>query len=787
MIKKQFLLIILGGFWACQQSHSPAPIHAIPGLIMPVSLQPDTTILWMQDFVPEVDKIDSLDIPGGLRSSWSPDKQLLTLVVEQDIPPLLDLKLWIKGQAASILLKRSRKIRHTLVFDPAGNSYRSVSVAGSLNDWDPARTPMRLIDGKWQAMLELNPGAYQYQLVVDGTWMLDPGNPDSVDNNIGGFNSSLVLSAGSEDKAPRLFTSSAAGQTIILGQELTAEAIFAFWNNSRLNVRISPEKGISLDIPAAAKQIGRSFIRVFAHNSHGFGNDLLIPLENGQAIRDPSTLTRHDKASAILYFLLIDRFHNGDKTLDDPVQDPEVHEKANYWGGDLAGITQKIEEGFFRELGINTIWVSPLTQNPLKAYTEFPAPHRKYSGYHGYWPISSSRVDHRFGSNQDLLTLTRTAHDQDLNLILDFVANHVHEDHPIFRRHPEWATTLDLPDGRKNIRIWEEERLTTWFDTFLPSLDFSRPEVIETQVDSALFWIKHFGLDGFRHDATKHIPETFWRALTLKLKKEVIVTENRPVFQIGETFGSRELIGSYVGSGQMDGQFDFNLYFDARTAFASDNSTFPDLARSLRESLDWYGYHHLMGNITGNHDIPRFISFAGGGMTFAEDDKKAGWNRDIQVVDEAGYAKLSALTAFMLTIPGVPVIYYGDEFGMPGAGDPDNRRPMQFGDLKPMENKTRETARKLIRIRKENMALLYGDFEWIRMRPLSMVYCRTYFDRICVVAFNKSPEPMPVEFLLPARFAGSPLTAQFGTESTINEGSVNLTLPAYGFEILTSR
>ena len=88
-----------------------------------------------------------------------------------------------------------------------------------------------------------------------------------------------------------------------------------------------------------------------------------------------------------------------------------------------------------------------------------------------------------------------------------------------------------------------------------------------------------------------------------------------------------------------------------------------------------------MGNITGNQDMARVISYASQALSTKEDEKEAGWKRDIEVKDTVGYKKLSLLTAFVTTLPGVPIIYYGDEIGMPGAGDPDNRRMMRFDGL----------------------------------------------------------------------------------------------------------
>ena len=112
--------------------------------------------------------------------------------------------------------------------------------------------------------------------------------------------------------------------------------------------------------------------------------------------------------------------------------------------------------------------------------------------------------------------LIEDAHTNNHSVILDFVANHVHEEHPLIINHPDWKTPFYLKDSVPNIRIWDAQRLTTWFDPFLPTLDLENPEVRKNQVDSAAFWMENFDLDGFRHDATKHIPYSFWEDLTQK-------------------------------------------------------------------------------------------------------------------------------------------------------------------------------------------------------------------------------------------------------------------------------
>ena len=313
----------------------------------------------------------------------------------------------------------------------------------------------------------------------------------------------------------------------------------------------------------------------------------------------------------------------------------------------------------------------------------------------------------------------------------------------------------------------------------MPSLDHAQPVVAEASADSALWWLNTYGVDGFRHDATKHIEIEFWRLLTRKIKTEY----GMPVYQIGETFGNRELIGSYVGSGLLDAQFDFNTYFDARNILAMDESSFIDLSSSLHNTFDYYGYHHLMGNITGNHDLARFISFAGKGLKWNEDDKEAGWERDIKVEDPTGYKKLSMLHAFIMTIPGIPIVYYGDEIGMPGAGDPDNRRMMDFDHMGPNEITVRNTLKKLAHVRRENMALLYGDFQELSVTEDTWVYSRHYLNNHVVVVMNKGNAQANMAIpLTDIPFEGTP-EAVFGTPYTLTNGTLQLRLPAHSFDV----
>lgn len=499
----------------------------------------------------------------------------------------------------------------------------------------------------------------------------------------------------------------------------------------------------TLDLSGLALE-GRSYLRVFAADDSCLYNDLLLPMQDGQIITDASQLNRHDPQAQVLYSLLIDRFNNGNPNNDWKMNSPEVLDIVDYQGGDLAGITAKIEDGYFDRLGVNTLWISPITQNPWDAWGCYTfkngnkydptKTYTKFSGYHGYWPIYATSLDSRFGTPEELHTLLSTAHAHGINVVLDYVANHMHINSPTLQEHLDWHTDSILPDGRRNFELWDEARLTTWFDRHIPTLDLERPEVCEAMTDSALYWLANYDLDGFRHDACKHIPEGYWRMLGQKIAQR---WPGRPIWMIGETYGSPELIGSYVKSGMLNAQFDFNVYFTTREALMGLTGMDAIITNELT-SLATYGAHHTMGNISGNHDQIRFASIAGGAIDIHSQGKEEGWTSEIGIGDaEKAYKRALLLEVINMTLPGVPCIYQGDEYGEVGGNDPDNRLPMRFETLNLEERNMRNQVAELIAMRRHSMPLLYGDFIPLIDRPEEIVYQRVYLGEKVTVIINR--------------------------------------------------
>ena len=489
---------------------------------------------------------------------------------------------------------------------------------------------------------------------------------------------------------------------------------------------------------------GRSFLRIFAEDETYLYNDLLLPMQDGRIITNPSQLNRHDQQAQVLYSVLIDRFFDGNTANDWKLNSPEVLDIVDYQGGDLAGITKKISEGYFDSLGVNTLWISPITQNPWDAWGLYPFPngnkydstktYTKFSGYHGYWPIFATKLDDRFGTPAELRSLLDSAHAHEMNVVLDYVANHMHINSPTLQEHPDWHTDSLLPDGRRNFELWDEARLTTWFDKHIPTLDLEREEVCEAMTDSALYWLENYELDGYRHDACKHIPEGYWRMLGQKIAKR---WPGRPIWMIGETYGSPELIGSYVKPGMLNAQFDFNVYFTTREAICGAKGM-DEVMNNELTSLRTYGAHHTMGNISGNHDQIRFASIAGGAIDLYAYGKEEGWTQEIGIGDaEKAYKRALLLEVLNMTLPGVPCIYQGDEYGEVGGNDPDNRHMMRFDNLNENEQQMRQAVAELIHMRRHSMPLLYGDFIPLESTPDEISFERVYLGEKVRVTINR--------------------------------------------------
>lgn len=728
----------------------------------------------------------------NVKATYDTTNRLFILKPEKDFSGLTFVKFNLNGDEKYLPLIVREKTEVLFSFKPKLKPNK-MYVMGNFNDW--SRNSDEMLDedgdGVYTKIVPLNDGVYEYQFVIDQSEIFDPNNSEKVDNGFGYFNSiKRVKSIHSQSKPGIYFLPKQKGEWLELAidsNDLSGISVNVLLDNSMYSQNyIKTDNEITkIDLKPLQTLQGMHVLRIVASRNNQPGNVLTSWIKDGELEPATNSFIWND---AIIYSVMPDRFLNGNPENDSPLENPDLTNQANFNGGDLQGLLLKIKEGYFDSLGINTLWIFPVNKTTNKSFKEYPEPHRYYSGYHGYWPIESRQIEPRFGTLEDFKLIVTEAHQRNLKILLDFISNHTHIDHIYYKNNPEWYGKVDLPNGEKNIRRWDEYRLTTWFDTFLPSFDYvHNDEAVNAVTDDAIWWIENTNIDGFRHDATKHVPHIFWRALTKKLKSKISSNRDLPVYQIGETFGSDDLIKSYVNNAMLTAQFNFNQFFIARRIFAENEGNFLDLSSSIEKSLEVYGYDNVMGNLMDSHDQVRMMALLDGDLTLSDNAVERAFQKPaIEVDEENTYKKELTYFAYLMTVPGIPVIYYGDEFGMTGAGDPDNRRMMRFGnDLIAIEKEQLKNVTKLIQIRKNNSAFRRGDYKTLLVSKDILVFTRGDILNRFLTIINKSESIQQITINLPAWMNTSQMKSLItNAKYEIIDNQLELEIDSYNYDIL---
>ncbi|MBI3183935.1 MAG: glycosyl hydrolase [Myxococcales bacterium] len=646
-----------------------------------------------------------------------------------------------------------RRCATDLQVSPAG-SPRAVAVSGEWSSF--ALEPMQAQgDGRWSLELSLEPRDYAYELVVDGVHLLDPAN--AFTRWVGGQERSRLrvpdcryplLELASfvatpdgllEVEARYLDGSERAGPDLASAvMSLDGEPKGAFEAGRR-----------RFSLSATGLERGKHAVRIGAKDALGRpAEELYLPF---WVEAEP-----FDWRGAILYFAFTDRFRNGDPSNDAPVA--LVDAQANYRGGDFAGILQAIEEGYFEKLGVRAIWISPPDVNPEGA---FPGKHgKRYAGYHGYWPSAPRKVQRRFGTLEDLRALTRAAHRRGIRVISDLVLNHVHEEHPYFAEHKGegWFNLAGSCVCGAPGCDWDARRLDCWFTGYLPDLNWRVSAAADQLAEDALWWATEADLDGFRLDAIKHLDHTGGRAIAGTLNS-ISRRTGIDYYLVGETFTGTEgrpLLSEYIGPNELDGQFDFPLYWPVVDVFAKGQS-FKLLDEAVRASEAGYPAGALSSAFLGNHDVARFHSYAAGQVEADAELQAWGSNRPPDSTnDDEPYLRAKYAFTFLLSLQGPPLVYYGDEIGLPGAGDPDNRRMMKWSGLTAREADLLSHVRKVGSARARSPALFAGARQTLLVEDDLYVFQRDDLrGEGAVVALNRSAQERSLSLAL----AGEPAKA----------------------------
>lgn len=453
-------------------------------------------------------------------------------------------------------------------------------------------------------------------------------------------------------------------------------------------------------------------------------------------------LATFDWRDTVMYFAMTDRFRDSD-SMSMPVSgatdgDARTGPSGQYEGGDLAGVTDELP--YLADLGVTALWLSAPYEgrNTGGAAIDPGSDPHIYSAYHGYWPSPANisyadplnpspepLVESRIGDALDLRMLVDTAHATEgvnghgMRVLFDYVMKHVDDQSGLYTAHRDWFINpvRTCADGN----VWDDSFWGTRcaFTTYLPSFDFYNRAPLEWSVNDAVWWTTEYDLDGLRLDAIKHVPLDWLTTLRTRIEERVPAPEGGRFYMVGETFTYDDygLLSRFVDPETMlDGQFDFPFKARVCEALFTPGGRLDTFATWMAENDSRYGPGALMSTWIGNHDIPRAIHFASRQITDCRAGSFVGNSWDpaayTQPTDAAPYERLALAFAIMMTNPGVPLIYYGDEVGLAGGGDPDNRRMMPWEDrgasLLAPQIALRDAVTTLNRIRGENPVIGRG-------------------------------------------------------------------------------
>lgn len=449
--------------------------------------------------------------------------------------------------------------------------------------------------------------------------------------------------------------------------------------------------------------------------------------------------------------------------------------------GDLNGLIEKLDyvndgkPGYRHDLGASCIWLMPIAESP---------------SYHGYDVSDYYKVDREYGTNEDFKRLVAEAHKRGIRVLVDLVLNHASSDHPAFREaqrdtaspYRSWFRWLPKHPGVKNRwggDNWHRSAIRGdyyygFFWGGMPDLNYENPAVLEEAKRISRFWLLEMGADGFRLDAIRHLVEEGNGAITENVPATHTVLRNYSAyireiaphaFTIGEVWDSTGAMLAYYPD-QLDAHFAFEVSDSIIAAVRSGSARklFPPLLR-IQQAIPADRWAPFLRN----HDQTRTLTELGG---------------------DVARAKVAA--TILLTIPGLPFVYYGEEIGMTG-NKPDERlrtpmhwrrgraagfttgvpwQPLQPDSLAAnVEAQNDDPAsllslyRRLIHLRAQNAALATGE-----LTPLAAgsdaiaAYLRRAGDRVVIVVSNLGPTALsnirissPLPVLPPGRYALTPL------------------------------
>lgn len=429
----------------------------------------------------------------------------------------------------------------------------------------------------------------------------------------------------------------------------------------------------------------------------------------------------------VIYQVIIDRFFDGDLSNNDPAKSYGLYDSTKskwkmYWGGDLEGVRQKIP--YLKQLGITTIWVSPVLDNLDKmADTD-------NTGYHGYWTRDFKVIEEHMGNWTVFDNLVTDAHNNGIKVIVDFVPNHTNPFKASDSTFAEGGALYNNGtymgnyfDDAANGYFHKNGDIVNWDDRFeaqwknftdpagfsLADLSQENGTIAQYLTDAANQLLAH-GTDGIRIDAVKHFNAGFSKSLADKLY------QNKDLFLVGEWYGDDPGSANHLEKVRYANQsgvnvLDFDLNTVIRNVFGNFSQSMYDLDNMVNQTGSEYKYKENLVTFIDNHDMSRFLTV------------------------NSNQSNLHQALAFILTARGTPSIYYGTEQYLSGGNDPYNRAMMPSFDTTTTAFKEIST---LSNLRKNNAAIQYGTSAQRWINNDVYIFERKFFNDVVLVAINRN-------------------------------------------------
>ncbi|RYG42111.1 hypothetical protein EON79_19540, partial [bacterium] len=535
--------------------------------------------------------------------------------------------------------------------------------------WNNAANQMTLAaDGRtWSVTLPLAYGKHTYKFVRDGEWIVDPKAPTQDDGN-GNVNSLLLVLPPDYKNPAKLGDGEIATSTLLH----EPRAPFLNYDRGRLRLMLQARPDDIQKVSVIAN--GRSYeMRPAGEDELVARYAVEIPWDRKSALKytfrlndgpggegkpyygatglagkpapftlDPKTFTPFVVPAwvqrGVMYQIFPDRFENGDKS-NDPKDVEAWNAQPQYfnrYGGDVKGVSEHLSH--LTSLGVDTLYFNPIFLSPSN---------------HRYDATDYMKVDPQFGTNAEFAALVKEMRARGIRTVLDFAFNHTATDAPEFKdliakgpesAYKDWYFPKSYP-----ITVKENPPYEAWYGfPSMPKLNVVNPATKAHLFSVIDYWTKEVGVDGMRLDVGNEVNPDFWRAMRPYLKG---IGGDKWI--LGEVWTD----GSFwLGGDQWDSVMNYP-FREATIGFFGPSKTSPS-AYMNRLMANYSMYvpqvsRNLM-NLLGSHDTPRILNMVG---------------------KDAAMARLAAAVQF--TWPGIPSIYYGDELGMEGDKDPDNRRGMR--------------------------------------------------------------------------------------------------------------